>query len=199
MHTAARTVGRRLVQMFRRFAATVVLSARPPRHRTRRGRQLRVRRRNTRRAGDRPRRAERELVRLEHRPPARDDPRRRRRHVPLAARAHLARPRSAGLRPLLLGDGDGRVRAPGGLQRSRPAPPFDSAAAAGSERLVLRDRRPRSRLLRLRAFLLDGRVGLLAVEGELLPPRVAVGRVGRDAGARVPPAALPRSWARHAT
>ncbi len=89
-------------------------------------------------------------------------------------RAHLARPRPARRRPLRLGDGDGRVRAPGRLPRARS----DSAGRSCSSGWARAPGATRStglvpRRLRLRALLLDGRLGLLAVEGELLPPRVA--------------------------
>ena len=52
-----------------------------------------------------------------------------------------------------------------------------------------------ARRQRLRAVLLHGRVGLLALEGQLLPPRLGHGRVRIDAGGRVPHAALGRSSA----
>ena len=61
---------------------------------------------------------------------------------------------------------------------------------ARNERLVLRVRRPRARSERLRAVLLHGRVGVLAVEGQLLPARLSHGRVRIDAGGRVPHSAL---------
>ena len=85
----------------------------------------------------------------------------------------LARPRPARLRPLRLGDGHGRVRAPGRLLRPRSRPPRTAPAAARRQRLVLRGLGPRTRRPRLRAVRLDGRVGVLALEGQRLPPRLA--------------------------
>ena len=181
MHSGA-TAGRRPEADAPLLAAVLALAFVLPASAQRRRAALRLPGRFAQRALHRARRAQRELVRLGRRPEAGHGPCRRVRRLPLDARARLARPRPARLRALRLGDGDGRVRAPGRLLRARSGAPRGAAAAARRQRLVLRGLRPRAQRPRLRAVRLDGRVGVLALEGQLLSPRLGHGRVGGDAG-----------------
>ena len=182
-----RVCGRQLRQMFRRFAATVVLAARPPRDGSRRGRRLRVRRRDARGARDRPRRAQRQRVRLGHRPAARHDPRR-----PVGT-SH-APPGHIWLdRGLLV---PGRFAWATVMDEYAHQVDFSvldplpggPAAAAGRERLVLRGRRPRPRSYGCERF--SSMVAWAywpSKESSYRPDRPATSR--RRCPRRVPPAA----------
>ena len=153
-------------------------------------RRLRLRRRRTGRALDGSRCAERERVRLEHRPPARDDSRRP------ATASPIPRPETSGSTAACSAPAASHGRRSWTSTRTRStsrcstrraaqcsrrsserAPGATSPKACHTERTAASGSHPWSR-------------GVLAVEGQFLPARLTHRRVGIDAGSRVPQSAF---------